>query len=221
VKAVVFDLDGVILDTEELWNEVREGFARERGGHWSEQAQADMMGMSSTEWSRYMHDQVGVPDSPEEINREVVRRMLERYTEQLPLIDGAADAVERLAAEWPLGLASSSNRELIDRALEVSGLAAYFHATLSSEEVARGKPAPDVYLETARRLGVDPTQTAAIEDSANGIRSAHAAGMPVVAIPNRAFPPPADVLAHAAVVLESIKELDATVVERLSTANSG
>jgi HAD superfamily hydrolase (TIGR01509 family) len=221
VKAVVFDLDGVILDTEELWNEVREGFARERGGHWSEQAQADMMGMSSTEWSRYMHDEVGVPDSPEEINRQVVRRMLERYTEQLPLIDGADDAVKRLAAEWPLGLASSSNRELIDRALEVSGLVPYFRATVSSEEVARGKPAPDVYLEAARRLGVDPPQAAAIEDSANGILSAHAAGMPVVAIPNQAFPPPADVLAHAAVVLESIKELDVTVVKRLSTASSG
>jgi HAD superfamily hydrolase (TIGR01509 family) len=221
VKAVVFDLDGVILDTEELWNEVREGFARERGGHWSEQAQADMMGMSSTEWSRYMHNEVGVPDSSEEINREVVDRMLERYTEQLPLIDGADDAVKRLAAEWPLGLASSSNRELIDRALDVSGLAPYFKATVSSEEVARGKPAPDVYLEAARRLGVDPTQAAAIEDSANGILSAHAAGMPVVAIPNQAFPPPADVLAHAAVVLESIKELDVTVVKRLSTASSG
>src|ERR671935_1476089 len=156
VRAVVFDLDGVILDTEELWNEVREGLARERGGRWSDRAQADMMGMSSTEWSRYMHEAVGVPDEPAEINREVVRRMLDRYADRLPLIDGAVDAVRRIAARWPLGLASSSNRELIDRALELSGLAPLFRATVSSEEVARGKPAPDVYIQVARRLSVDP-----------------------------------------------------------------
>lgn len=207
IEAVIFDLDGVILDTEELWNEVREGLARERGGRWSEQAQADMMGMSSVEWSRYMHDVVGLPDPPEESNREVVRRMMQRYSEHLPLIDGAVDAVKRMSARWPLGLASSSNRELIDHALEVSGLAGYFGATVSSEEVERGKPAPDVYLEAARRLSVEPTRCAAVEDSASGIRSAHAAGMRVVAIPNAAFPPPQEVLALAEVVLDSIAEL--------------
>ena len=132
-RAVVFDLDGVVLDTEELWDEVREGLARERGGRWSEQAQSDMMGMSSTEWSRYMHDVVGLAEPPEEINREVVRRMLERYTRELPLIEGAADAVNRLAAQWLLGIASSSNRELIDRVLDVSGLAPRFRATVSSD----------------------------------------------------------------------------------------
>jgi HAD superfamily hydrolase (TIGR01509 family) len=207
IDAVIFDLDGVVLDTEELWNEVREGLARERGGRWSEQAQADMMGMSSVEWSGYMHDVVGLSEPPEEISREVVRRMLERYSQRLPIIDGAVDAVERMAARWPLGLASSSNRELIDRALEVSGLAPYFRVTVSSEEVERGKPAPDVYLEAARRLEVEPVRAAAIEDSASGIRSAHAAGMYVVAIPNRAFPPPDDALALANVVLDSIREL--------------
>jgi HAD superfamily hydrolase (TIGR01509 family) len=224
IDAVVFDLDGVIIDSEQLWDEVREGLARERGGRWSEQAQADMMGMSSTEWSRYMHDVVGLAESPEEINREVVRRMLARYSQHLPLIEGAVAAVERLAAHWPLGVASSSNRELIDHVLELSGLGPYFKVTVSSEEVERGKPAPDVYLEAARRLGVEPSGSVAIEDSASGIRSAHAAGMHVVAIPNRAFPPPADVLALASFVLESIKELDPDVVrgvERLSTPSSG
>jgi HAD superfamily hydrolase (TIGR01509 family) len=212
VQAVIFDLDGVILETEELWDEVREGLARERGGRWSERAQSDMMGMSSPEWSQYMHDVVGLAESPEEINREVVDRMLDRYAEELPLIDGAAEAVKRLAEHWPLGLASSSNRELIDRALEVSGLAPYFRATCSSEEVARGKPAPDVYLEAARRLDVEPTACAAVEDSTSGIRSAYAAGMRVVAIPNRAFPPPDDVLALASTVLPSIRELTPEVV---------
>ena len=212
ITAVVFDLDGVILDTEELWNEVREALARERGGRWTDSAQADMMGMSSTEWSRYMHEVVGLAEPPEEINREVVGRMLDRYAERLPLIDGAVEAVERMASRWPLGLASSSNRELIDRALEVSGLARDFRATVSSEEVARGKPAPDVYLEAARRLDVEPTACAAIEDSASGIRSAHAAGLRVVAIPNVAFPPAEDVLALAAAVLPSIGELTPEVV---------
>jgi HAD superfamily hydrolase (TIGR01509 family) len=224
IDAVVFDLDGVIIDSEELWDEVREGLARERGGRWSEQAQADMMGMSSTEWSRYMHEVVGLPESPEEINREVVHRMLDRYTEKLPLIVGAVDAVKRVAARWPLGLASSSNRELIDHVLELAGLTTAFTVTVSSEEVERGKPAPDVYLEAAQRLGAQPSQSVAIEDSASGIRSAHAAGMHVVAIPNRAFPPPADVLALASVTLESIKKLEPEVVtgaERLSTPSSG
>jgi HAD superfamily hydrolase (TIGR01509 family) len=207
IDAVIFDLDGVLLDTEELWDEVREDLARERGGRWSDRAQADMMGMNSTEWSRYMHDVVGLAEPPEEISREVVHRMLDRYAEQLPLIDGAIEAVERVAARWPLGLASSSNRELIDRALEVSGLARYFRATVSSEEVERGKPAPDVYLEAAQRLSVEPARCAAVEDSASGIRSAHAAGMRVVAIPNAAFPPPREALALADVVLDSIAKL--------------
>jgi HAD superfamily hydrolase (TIGR01509 family) len=171
-----------------------------------------MMGMSSTEWSRYMHDELGVADPPEEISHEVVRQMLERYVERLPLIDGAAEAVKRMAARWPLGLASSSNHELIDRALELSGLDEFFRVTVSSEEVARGKPAPDVYLEASRRLGVTPQNAAAIEDSASGIRSADAAEMLIGAIPNRAFPPPDDVLALADVVLDSIKQLTPEVL---------
>ena len=213
IERVVFDLDGVILDSEQLWDEVREQLARVRGGRWSDRAQRDMMGMSSAEWSRYMHDVVGLGDPPEEINREVVRRMLERYTERLPLIDGAVDAVRRVAARRPLGLASSSNREIIEHALEVSGLAPLFRVSVSSEEVARGKPAPDVYLEAARRLGVDATRCAAIEDSANGIRAAHAARMRVVAIPNRRYPPDEEALALADVRLESIEQLDVSVVD--------
>ena len=212
IEAVAFDLDGVLLDSEELWDEVREGLARERDGRWHEGAQADMMGMSSREWSAYMHERIGLSEPPEEINAEVVRRMLERYRRELPLIPGAVEAVERLAARWPLGLASSSNRELIDAALEVAGLSRYFRVTVSSEQVERGKPAPDVYLEAASRLGVTPERCAAIEDSQNGIRSAKAAGMRVIAIPNPRFPPPEEVLAEAAVVLGGIEELSPEVV---------
>ena len=224
IDAVVFDMDGVIVDSEQVWDDVREQLAKERGGRWHEGAQGAMMGMSSPEWSAYMHDEIGLPESPEEINDEVVARMLDRYREKLPLIDGAVEAVRRLAAEFRLGVASSSNRPLIETVLERAGIAGLFEAVVSSEEVSGGKPAPDVYLEAARRLGVEPSRSVAIEDSASGIRSAHAAGMHVVAIPNRAFPPPADVLALASVVLESIKELDPDVVkaaERLSTPSSG
>jgi HAD superfamily hydrolase (TIGR01509 family) len=212
IDAVVFDLDGLLVDSEHLWDEVREALVRERGGRWQDRAQADMMGMSSPEWSRYMHEHLGLEENPDEIAAEVVRRMEAIYRERLPLLPGAREAVERLAARWPLGLASSSNRPIIDLALELSGTAPYFRATVSSEEVARGKPAPDVYLEAVRRLGVDPARAAAIEDSQNGILSAAAAGMHVVAIPNRRFPPGEDALAKADVVLASLEELEPNVV---------
>jgi HAD superfamily hydrolase (TIGR01509 family) len=215
IDAVVFDLDGLLLDSEQLWDEVREELTRERGGRWHARAQADMMGMSSVEWSRYMHEQLGLPESPEELSAEVVRRMQLRYRERLPLIPGAREAVERIAARRPLGLASSSNRPLIDLALEASGLASFFRATVSSEEVARGKPAPDVYLEAARRLDVDPARAAAIEDSHNGVLSAAAARMRVVAIPNRRFPPGKDALAEADVILDSLDELTPEAITRL------
>jgi HAD superfamily hydrolase (TIGR01509 family) len=206
--AVVFDLDGVLIDSEQVWARAREQLARERGGRYSAQAELDMMGMSSVEWSRYMHDVVGLPEPPEEISAEVVRRLEAIYREELPLVEGAVEAVRRTAERWPLGLASSSNRELIDLVLELSELGRYFAATVSSEEVARGKPNPDVYLETAQRLDADPARCTAIEDSEPGIRSAKAAGMRVVAIPNPAYPPADEALAAADVVLSSLADLD-------------
>jgi HAD superfamily hydrolase (TIGR01509 family) len=212
VDAVVFDLDGVLIDSEHVWARAREQLADERGGRYSEQAELEMMGMSSLEWSRYMHDVVGLPEPPEEISREVVRRLEAIYREELPLLDGAQDAVRRLGARWPLGLASSSNRELIDLVLALAGLASEFRATVSSEEVARGKPAPDVYLEAARRLGVAARRCVAIEDSAPGIRSAKAAGMHVVALPNRAYPPDEEALASTDAVVASLDELTPEVV---------
>ena len=203
---VVFDLDGVLVDSEQVWDGVREELARERGGNWHPGAQRDMMGMSSPEWSRYMHERIGLEESPEEINRIVVERMLARYQAGPPWIPGALDAVQRMAGSFTLGLASSSNRELIDAVLEAGRIAGLFRATVSSEEVARGKPAPDVYLEAARRLGADPGDCVAVEDSHNGIRSAKAAGMSCVAIPNAHFPP-GDAVDEADLVLGSIEEL--------------
>ena len=212
-EAVIFDLDGVLLDSEQVWDEAREQLAKERGGSWHENAQRDMMGMSSPEWSSYMHDEIGLPEPPEEISREVVERLTKLYREHLPVVPGACEAVERLAARWPLGLASSSNRELIDLALELLGVADLFQATVSSEEVPCGKPAPDVYLEAACKLGVGPDQAAAIEDSENGIRAARAAGMHVIAIPNPHFTPAEEALAQADVVLDSLAELTAEAVD--------
>jgi HAD superfamily hydrolase (TIGR01509 family) len=208
---VVFDLDGVLVDSEQVWDGVREELARERGGQWHPGAQRDMMGMSSPEWSRYMHERIGLAESPEEINRIVVERMLERYVAGPPWIDGALDAVHRLAAAFTLGLASSSNRELIDAVLEAGGIASLFRATVSSEEVPRGKPAPDVYLEAARRLDIEPAGCVAIEDSHNGIRSAKAAGMACIAIPNAHFPP-GEATAEADLVLGSVSELSVAAV---------
>jgi HAD superfamily hydrolase (TIGR01509 family) len=209
IDAVVFDLDGVLIQSEEVWDGVREAFVRERGGRYDAEIQRAMMGMSSTEWSRFLHETAGVADEPDEINAQVVRRMLGAYESHLPLIDGATDAVRRLAAEFTLGVASSSNRPLIDAVLAAAGIGGCFAATVSSEEVERGKPAPDVYLVAARRLGVAPERCAAVEDSHGGIRSAKAAGMRVLAIPNQTYPPDDDALAQADDVLRSLEELTA------------
>ena len=213
IDGVIFDLDGVILQSEELWDEARRDLVRERGGRWTPEATADMMGMSSRDWPRYMHDRLGVELTPEEIDADVVRRLIERYEHELPLIPGATDAVRRLAARWPLAVASSSNRPVIDLVLARAGIAGCFRATVSSEEVGRGKPSPDVYLEAARRLGVAPERAAAVEDSANGIRAGRAAGMRVIAVPNPAYRPDESVLGQADVVLERIGELTPEVVD--------
>jgi HAD superfamily hydrolase (TIGR01509 family) len=207
IAAVVFDLDGVLVDSEAVWDDVRRRFTEENGGRWHEGAQREMMGMSSEEWSRYVRDRLGVEMDPERISAAVADRVAEVYRERLPLLPGALEAVRSLAAEWPLGLASSSNRHVIDLVLDLAGIAGDFRVTVSSEEVGAGKPAADVYLEAAGRLGADPGACVAIEDSTNGIRSADTAGMAVVAIPNRDFPPEPDALGRAWLVLDSLEEL--------------
>jgi len=218
VAAVVLDLDGLLLDSEHAWAAAKERLTRERGGRWTEAATGDMLGMSSTEWAAYMRDSLGVPMSAGDIDREVVRLMIEGYERELPLLPGAHEAVARLAGRWPLGLASSSNREVIDHVLDRAGWAGRFAVTVSSEEVERGKPAPDVYAEALRRLGARPREAVAIEDSGPGIASAHAAGLAVIAIPNRDFPPEPPRLAEADLTLDSLAGLDAEAVERAGGA---
>jgi HAD superfamily hydrolase (TIGR01509 family) len=212
-EAVIFDLDGVLLDSEQRWNEAKEALVRESGGAWADDAPRVMMGMSSPEWSAYMRDQLQVPLDAEAINADVVRRMHDGYAAGLPLLPGAIDAVHALAARWPLGLASSSNREIIDVFLDAADVRGAFGATVSSEEVARGKPAPDVYLAAAAALGVPPQRCVAIEDSANGLRAARAAGMAVIAVPNPHYPPDEDALALAAATVEVVDEVTPELVE--------
>jgi HAD superfamily hydrolase (TIGR01509 family) len=207
IAAVIFDLDGVLIDSEHLWDEARRELVRERGGTWRPDATRAMMGMSSLEWSRYIHDELHVDMAPQEISTAVVERLERLYRERLPLYPGAAETVAAVAERHRLGLASSANRQIIDLVLELAQLRPFFEATVSSEEVQRGKPAPDVYLEAARRLRVAPELCAAVEDSGNGIRSAAAAGMTVIAIPNRDFPPDDEALALASSVLSSLDEL--------------
>jgi HAD superfamily hydrolase (TIGR01509 family) len=166
-----------------------------------------MMGMSAPEWSRYLRDELGVPLAPEEINERVVAAVLAEYERELPLLPGAVSAVRRLAGRWPLGIASSANRPVIEAVLDAAELRSSFSAIVSSEEVARGKPAPDVYLEAARKLNVEAAEAVAVEDSTNGLRAAAAAGMAVAAVPNCEFPPAQDALALADLVLESLDEL--------------
>jgi HAD superfamily hydrolase (TIGR01509 family) len=213
-EAVIFDLDGVLIDSEPSWNAAKEALVCETGGRWREEAPRVMMGMSSPEWAAYLRDQLGVPMDIDAISGDVVRRMMEAYRRELPLLPGAEKAVRALAARWPLGLASSSNREVIDLVLELSGFGDCFRVTVSSEEVERGKPAPDVYLAVAGALGADPQRCVAAEDSSNGIRAAAAARMAVIALPNPHYPPSADALSLAAVTVAVVGEITPQLVEQ-------
>jgi HAD superfamily hydrolase (TIGR01509 family) len=209
IAAVVLDLDGVIVDTEQAWDRARRAYAEAHGGRWRDDATRAMQGMSSVEWSAYLRDELGVDVDPARISREVAAEVADEVRRDLPLLPGAVEAVRELAAQRPLGLASSANREVIDAVLDEAGIAGCFGATVSSEEVPRGKPAPDVYLEVAARLGIEARECAAVEDSKNGLLAAAAAGMLVVAVPNREFPPSPEALAVAGAVLDGIAAVPA------------
>jgi len=217
VEAVVFDLDGVLVDSEPVWEAVRRDFVTEHGGHWRPDSQQRLMGMSTPEWAGYLVTDLGVGGmSAQEVAAAVVDQMAERYRVAVPLLPGAATAARLLAGSWPLGLASSSPRRLIDVVLHHADLAGLFAAIVSTEEVGRGKPAPDVYLEVTARLGLDARHCVAIEDSTNGLRAACAAGLKVMAVPRPAYPPDADSLACADVVLDSLEALPLEMVENLA-----
>jgi HAD superfamily hydrolase (TIGR01509 family) len=215
IDTIIFDLDGIIIETEELWNQVRYKFAVTHGGHWGEGDQRLVMGANSMEWAASMRENNGVQLSDQAIYDGIIGALREEYARRLPLIPGAVEAVTGLAPDYRLGVASSSPLELIEYALELAGIRAAFACVLSSDDVGRGKPAPDVYLEACARLGGAPARSAAVEDSSNGIRAADAAGLAVIAIPNAEFPPASEALGLADVVLGSIKELDGALVRSL------
>jgi HAD superfamily hydrolase (TIGR01509 family) len=216
IEAVVFDLDGVLVDSEPVWEQVRRQVVAEHGGHWAPDAQQRLMGMSTGEWARYLGEDLGVGLPPETVAAEVIDQMKARYAEHVPFMPGAVDAVRRLAARWPLGLASSSPPVLIGAVLDGAGLRDCFAVAMSTEEVAHGKPAPDIYLAVTGRLGRPPRRCAAVEDSANGLRSAAAAGLRVIAVPHPRYPPGADALGLAALVLPSLTELTTGAVAQLA-----
>ena len=215
IRAVVFDLDGVIIDTEEVWEEERREYVAGYGKRFLPDSQTRMMGMSTGEWSTHLSQEVGVPRTPAEVASDVLGRMAERYRQALPLIPGSVAAVRRMAERYPLALASSSARILIDQVLKTAGLTDAFQVTLSTEEVARGKPAPDVYLAAAARLGLAPQVCAAVEDSSNGLRSAAAAGLAVIAVPHGVYPPAPDAIEQASLVIDRLDELTVAAVEKL------
>ncbi len=215
IEAAVFDLDGVIVDSEPVWEQVRRQVVTAHGGHWAPDAQQRLMGMSTGEWARYLSTDLGVDLPPETIAALVIHQMQDRYTEHLPLLPGAAGAVRRLAANWPLGLASSSPPALIETVLDRAGLRQYFAAALSTEQVEHGKPAPDIYLAVAGQLGRAPGRCAAVEDSTNGLLSAAAAGLRVIAVPRPQYPPSPAALGTAGLVLSSLDELTVQAVTDL------
>ena len=215
IEAVVFDMDGVLIDSEPVWERVRRRFVADRGGRWPADAQDRMMGMSTAEWSAYLST-FGLGLTPQQVAEQVIAAMAAEYEKHLPLLPGATEAVRALAGRWPLAVASSSPRSLIGTVLNAADLASAFAAVVSSEEVPRGKPAPDVYLAAADRLAVAPTACAGVEDSSNGLRSAAAAGLTVIAIPRPEYPPAADALALARLVLPSLNVLTPHTIEALS-----
>jgi HAD superfamily hydrolase (TIGR01509 family) len=216
IEAVVFDLDGVLIDSEPVWEEVRRGLVAERGGHWAPDAQRRLMGMSTPEWARYLSEDLGVALPPDEVAALVIDRMAARYRERIPLMPGAVEAVLRLAARWPLGLASSAPAVLIETVLDAAGLGPCFEVTMSTEQVPHGKPAPDIYLAVTARLGMEPARCAAVEDSSNGLRSAAAAGMRVIAIPHPRYPPDPGALALPSLVLTDLDVLTPEAVAALA-----
>ena len=215
IEAVVFDLDGVLIDSEPVWEQVRRDLVASRGGHWAPDAQRRLMGMSTPEWARYLSQDLGVGLSPDEVAAQVIGEMADRYAGRLPLMPGAVGAVRAMAGRWPLGLASSSPPVLIETVLTAAGIGSLFVTTVSTEEVPHGKPAPDVYLTVAERLGISPTRGVAVEDSSNGLRSAAAAGLQVVAVPHPRYPPDPDALALARVVLHDLSQLTPDLVAGL------
>lgn len=215
LAGVVFDLDGVLVESEHLWEENWTAHAASQEYVWLPEDTATVQGMSVPEWSGYMARRIG-RGSPEAIAEAVIDGMIGALDGgRVALLPGAAEMVAAAAERVPIAVASSAPRRLIAAVLAATGLSAHFTAFVSSEETPRGKPSPDVYLDAARRIGVPAVACAAVEDSSNGIRAAAAAGMTVAAIPNPVYPPAPDALALCAMIAASPDEVRRFLIERL------
>lgn len=215
IKGFIFDMDGVLTDTEHVWSIALQEVCNDNGGTFTHEQKMAMIGMSTPEWSVYMAEHMGVRLPPPAIASAVEDRLLELYEGHLPLIPGSVDAVKRLSESFMVAIASSSTLRVIEGSVRLMGIDGLLTAKVSSEEVKRGKPSPDVYLEAVRRLGLEPSECAAIEDSSNGMRAAHAAGLATLGFPHVDFPATADALALCDRVMSSMDELTVDLVARL------
>ena len=222
IQAVVFDMDGILIDSEVLWRQVREEFAADNGMVWSAEDQASTMCCNTRMWSRIMverlqlQERLGMDDAA--IAKEIKGRLLRKYEAHRPEREGAVASVLRVAQKYKVALASGSPNELATHVMKMTGLDKVFLATMYGDDVTHGKPAPDIYLEVLKKLGVAPEHAVGIEDSGNGIRSLRAAGMGIVAAPGPEFPLTEEVLALADVRIEHMEAVTPELIEQAAAA---
>ncbi len=215
IAAVIFDMDGVIMDSEEYWWEERSALAQQYGAEWLPDDQRHTMGTNTHEWSLYMKQRMGLDMSPEEIGDLMVSRVNARVSAHLPVLPGAVEAARIAASAYPVALASGSATPIINEVLRVTGLDQVFQVVVGGDSVTRGKPDPEIYLLAAAQLGVDPALCLGIEDSVNGLRALKAAGMYAIAVPSHNFPPPDDVLAMADARVASLTEFSLDLIRQI------
>ena len=216
-SAVVFDVDGLLVESEQYWDTARRAFVAEHGGRRTGDDQRRVMGANSFEWAGYIAERFRIGLALDQIIQDVQQRVLDLYAKRVPVLPGAVETVRALAGRYLLGVSSSGPCPVIEDVLRHLGIREAFRAVVSSDEVARGKPAPDVYLEAAHRLGVDPRTAVAFEDSANGAAAARAAGMKVIAVPNRQYADPRQ-FERADLVLGSLLEFRPDMLEAVFDA---
>lgn len=215
VEAIIFDMDGLLVDSEPIWDQARVNIALRVGKTWNHQDHVNLMGVSTDYWVQYMIDRLGLTTTKEEVQKEVVQQMITIYKKEIPFHPFAVNAVRWAAKRYPTALASGSPPQLIKIVTQSPRLKGCFNVVLSSDEVRVGKPDPAIYLETARRLGVAPENCLCIEDSAFGVLSGRRANMFVINIPDPKFPLSPEQVKHADLVLESLGDLNEQAISRL------